>query len=35
MNNSPKLTDEQLLSEIKRRLDENAAKLLEEKKVNS
>ncbi len=35
MNNSPKLTDEQLLSEIKRRLDENAAKLLEEKKLTS
>lgn len=35
MNNSPKLTDEQLLTEIKRRLDENAAKLLEEKKLTS
>jgi signal transduction histidine kinase len=35
MNKSPKLTDEQLLSEIKRRLDENAAKLLEEKKLTS
>jgi signal transduction histidine kinase len=35
MNNSPKLTDEQLLSEIKRRLDENAAKLLEEKKLTA
>jgi len=35
MNNSPKLTDEQLLTEIKRRLDENAAKLLEEKKLTA
>ena len=35
MNNSPKLTDEQLLTEIKRRLDENAAKLIEEKKLTS
>jgi signal transduction histidine kinase len=35
MNNSPKLTDEQLLIEIKRRLDENAAKLLEEKKLTT
>lgn len=35
MNTSPKLTDEQLLSEIKRRLDENAAKLLEEKKLTT
>lgn len=35
MNTSPILTDEQLLSEIKRRLDENAAKLLEEKKLTA
>jgi signal transduction histidine kinase len=35
MNSSPQLTDEQLLKEIKRRLDENAANLIEERKLTA
>ena len=35
MSVSPQLTDEQLLTEIKRRLDENAANLIEERKLTS
>jgi signal transduction histidine kinase len=35
MKNSPKLTDEELLTEIKRRLDENAANLIEERKLTA
>jgi len=35
MKKSPKLTDEELLVEIKRRLDENAANLVEERKLTA
>jgi len=35
MKNKPMLTDEQLLSEIKRRLDDNVSKLEEEKQLTS
>ena len=35
MKSTPKLTDKELLNEIKRRLDENAANLLEERKLTS